>query len=203
MEDTAKRSELRPESVVPPGAQIRLRIRIDDLRTSTLLRNPTPFPVDSLPDDDLLLQVVVSSPTLQVRGSDKGSAQGRFAASNLILPRISGPARPASPSDSMEFVLRVPNSTADGDVRVSYYYHDAIVQSQRAHFVVGQTHCRLFVVTDFTTSKDFTSVSRLSDRPRVSLMVNQAGNNHTIVLRPRDESPGRSRPPSSPSNAPR
>jgi hypothetical protein len=165
-------------------------VRIDGLRPDSAVAKPVPFPDDLLPQGDVWLDVLLSSADFAVSNDQDSSPRfdrpgiGSSAAARLLLPGDRGPARTQDGSTVLQFRLLTPTEQGPARARLSYYYRDAVVQSQRVDVIVGAESSQLAVRTDFTTSQSLTGLEAISDRPRVSMVVNSGpGDGHRVVVR--------------------
>lgn len=169
-----------PSDYLPTGGELRMRIGIGPLSRSSLNISAQPFPIEPQRGHDIPLHVLVSSTTVAIRTVD--GSWDSSAASTLVLPGDGGPAW-APLRDGDEFDLLLPEEPGPARVRVSYYFHDAVVQSQALDLLIGAEPGAVAVRTDFTASDDFSNLDDLSDEPRLAVMVNLAGDEYTMTLR--------------------
>lgn len=172
---------LQEDEPLPLSADLELILSIGPLDPRSQVRDPTAFPTDVLPPGDHDLDVVVSSTHVLVALSGMELAE-HSAQSSLHLP-ADGPAIAPDGENELQFALRTPDQPGFARIRISYYFHDAVVQSQ-----VLDADCGIgdgFTVrTDFTASRDLTGLERITDRPRISIITNtDPTGNHQITVR--------------------
>jgi hypothetical protein len=186
--DSGSGRSVGPLSIVLPASVLELDVTIGALSARSLQINPTPFPADRLPEVDIELEVLVTSETCRISGRDTTQDDsGQSTRSSLLLPANGDPAVGIG-VDALRFVVQMPQAPTPASIRISYYYRDAVVQSQRIDLSVGTSACGLSVRTDFTSSQDFRSLQAIPDIPRLSFVVNQSDDSHTVVIRQPDGS---------------
>ena len=191
IEVAESRAALTPVDPLPPGTPLVMLVSIDGLRPDSAVAKPVPFPEHLLPQSDVWLDVLLSSADFAVSNDqDVFPRSGRpgissAATARLLLPRDRGPARTQDGSTVLPFRLLASTERGPARARLSYYYRDAVIQSQRIDAIVGAESSQLAVHTDFTTSQSLTDLEAISDRPRVSVVLNSGpGDGHRVVVRP-------------------
>jgi CHAT domain len=168
--------------LVRAGTDYWLVVSIDALQPSSIIERPVPFPREILPRTDLTLDVVVSSATFLV-GDRHDGALTRATRNQLRLPADDGPARAPDGRTELGFAVRSPGASGAARIRVTYYFRDAVVQSQVVDVDVDGSG-RPIAGTDYTASADLRGLEAIRDRRRVAIVVNQdPSGNHGISIR--------------------
>jgi hypothetical protein len=173
-----------------PGQTVRLRLDIGKLSPESQVRGAQPIPEDKLPEDiDIDLDVMVSSSDFGVAANIsvlEAAPTPRIATGRFTLPPDGSPATTPDGGKYLTVYLKVPAGTKGGralHTRIGYYYRNILVQSQQLTAHVGEPGGFTFV-TDFTVSADLTGLSKIPERPRISVLTNvNADGSHQIVLR--------------------
>lgn len=167
-----------------------IRLAIGPLRTDSKVEEPVPFPDRHLPQEDLQIRVLLSSAGLDVgllEPGDRGNP--RAVEQSLFLPAGGGPAFAADGGDALQFALALPRERNPVRARLSYFYRDTVVQSQRLDLEpdeeAGEQAMRLRVRTDFTISAALDrGLEQIVERPRVSIFINDnSPNEHEVTVR--------------------
>jgi CHAT domain len=188
--DTYNRSSfLDLDRPLAPESIVKVVISIGRLDPRSAVVDSQRFP-DELFATDAWLRVLVTSTDFAVTG-DAGGWTGwtsrRHAAVEkpFLLPADGSPARTADGLSFLEFWLAASDEVGEARARISYYFRDALVQSQLLVASVGGETGSVVVRTDYTASALLDDLGAIPDVPRVSLLVNDGpGDSHTLVLRP-------------------
>ena len=179
--------------IVPLGSAVRLDIVIGALHPESDVRRPEPLPEDLLPQEDLRLDVSLTSAELAVATLADDPAWGPSAEQSLLLPFGGGPARTEAGDTVLRFAVRLPDRSGLFLARLSYLHRSVIVQSQRVELTIlegtGQMCAvRADVATDFTLSEQLgADLADLAPRERVSIVAQQgAGDLHHVAVRSGD-----------------
>jgi hypothetical protein len=175
-----KRTQRRLEASVSlePEQRVVLRLDIGQLAHSHVI-GPVAFPEQRV-QRDIDLDVMVSSSDFDVTD---GRADGNVAHGKFFLPGDGGPASSPSNTRFLRFPLRAPREAGQAFCRISYYYRNALLQSQQLVASIGKAG-GFRIQTDFTQSENLTHLDVIPDRPRVSVLTNANGAGvHQIVLR--------------------
>lgn len=176
--------------VVGEDSHAVITVDIGRIRFESDVVDPMPFPDDLLPQEDLTINVLLSCAALPVGlrvPGDEGKGS-RAVEQMLVLPKGGGPSESADGTGALRFALGLPHDCRKTRARLSYFYRDTIVQSQRLDLVSDPTEERsmkLEVATDFTLSARLgASVNEIVDRPRVSFLVNaNSPEEHGVTVR--------------------
>ncbi len=186
---------VRGQDPILPGQAVFLRLDIGELSPESQVRVAARFPDRHLPRHDLWLDVVVSSSELRVERwpaealeAPEGTAGDAHAAeARLFLPADGGAARTgeaAGASPYLTFRLVAPSVASRVRARVGYFYRNALVQSQLLTARVGEAHCALDVVTDYSLSSSLADLDAIAPRPRLTWLVHDRGDGrHELVVR--------------------
>lgn len=162
--------------------QLTVRVSIGALLGESAVADAVAFPADTLPDEDLQIEVVLVSPHLNPAAVDAAGRE-RGTSHRLLLPADGGPARSADGEPVVEFSVRVPDTGSRFRARLSYLYGSAVVQSQRIDLCVGEAPR---VTTDFTLSSSLGGDIARAVRPRsrVTMVVNDGPETtHQVTIR--------------------
>jgi hypothetical protein len=171
------------EGPLTPGRRYLLRLGIGPRDLASLVLDPVEFPEYALPVEGAWLDVVVSSADFDVNdGREAGGLDG--ATARMLLLPDGGPARTPSGEDYLDFTLRAPVEPGWYRARVGYYFRDALIQSQVIDAPVGAPGL-VRAETDFTVSRSLLDLGAISDRPRVSVLLNESEDGlHHLTVRP-------------------
>jgi CHAT domain len=175
---------LSPQQPLPTDAVFVLRLDIGELSRESQVGRPEPFPDQALPDEDLWIDIMVSSSHFAVGENRERLGQTTDAHGRLLLPRNGGPARTLSGGRFLYFFLRTPGEQRRGArARVGYYFRGAVVQSQVLIADVGVGE-GFRIATDFSISESLADLGAIRARPRVSVFANQdSDGTHQITVR--------------------
>ncbi len=185
--------EPEEEKVLPkraplkPGREFRLRVDIGELSPESAVEDEVPIPEDLLPDEDLWLEVVVSSTRF-----DLGQTRGDLGKSNtvfgeLFLPADGGHATTPGGERFLYVWMRAPMEGQLAQARISYYYKNDLVQSQLLVADIGTLSGGFRVEVDYTLSSTFAGLRPIPDRPTLSFLTNDNGDGtRQIILRSGD-----------------
>ena len=184
---------VRGQDPILPGQAVFLRLDIGELSPESQVQVAARFPDWHLPRRDLWLDVVVSSSELRVERWPAEAAEGtaagaaRAAESRFFLPADGGAARTgeaAGSSPYLTFRLVAPSVASRVRARVGYFYRNALVQSQLLTARVGEAHCALEIVADYTLSSSLADLDAIAPRPRLTWLVHDRGDGrHELVVR--------------------
>ena len=172
-----------------------IRIDIGQLSEESQVASPIRFPDEYLPDEDVWLDVMVSSSRLIVAPPFQGDADmpniregfgpwGASAHGRLLLPADGRAARTESGSRFLYFPTLAPEPSELARTRINYYYRNSLLQSQRIDAVVGTGPGQFIIETDYTISATLTGLQAIPERPRLSLITNETGSSlHQITFR--------------------
>ncbi len=169
---------------ISPGLVFRLRLDIGALSRESQVEEPEPFPDHALPDEDLWIDVMLSSIHFVVAESraeldHAWAAEGRF-----FLPRNGNPGRTPDEGRYLQFFLRAPDEHVSGArARVGYYFRGAVVQSQVLIADVGTGKGSFTIVTDYTIAASPVHLGAIKERPRLALLANDSSGNHQVSVR--------------------
>jgi hypothetical protein len=172
-----------------PRSIAKVSVSIGALDRWSAVRAPRRFP-DELFATDVWLRVLVTSTDFAVTGDADARTSWtsrRHAAVEkpFLLPADGSPARTADGVPFLEFWLAASDEVGEARARISYYFRDALVQSQLLVASVGGETGSVVVRTDYTASALLDDLGAIPDVPRVSLLVNDGPRgSHTLVLRP-------------------
>lgn len=160
-----------------PGQSIDLSVSIGRDAPGYLPAD-VPFPRELLPDRDLRLTVVVSSSDF---GISMLGGESRVTATGVIeLEAASGT------STEMHLTLTAPNEVGVGHLRVSVFFHGALVQSVVVSMTVdelGVTHV-FNAVADYTATQTLNELPLITERHRFAVLTNDnADESHQILIR--------------------
>jgi hypothetical protein len=183
---------VRPETPMLPSSVVLLWIAIGRLDIASLVTVPAEFPRVS--SNEVILTVLVTSTDFAV-GNDLAKLRERDHSleRQLVLP-ADGPSRTPTGEPELMFALLAPTNESFARLRISYLFRDAVVQSQLLTAAVsGRVPCGVRVVTDYTASASLADLDAIPERPRFSLLTNDAGSSHMLVARASGETPDESR----------
>jgi kumamolisin len=168
---------------------LRLRLDIGPLSAASQVENPTVLP--EIVQGAAELEVMVSSTDFVVGNDPTPSTKraGSVAHGRFLLP--AGGGRGVTPDGKRHFMvrLRAPSKRGIARCRIGYYFRNALVQSQILRAAVG-TIGGLSLRTDFTLSHSLTDLDQIAERPRLSILTNDNGDDqHQIVVRSVGEAP--------------
>lgn len=180
-----RRAWAREEGGRAPMEDLVLGVSIGPLDRDSLVQQPVPFPFQ--PREDAWLRVLVSSTDFIVGRDLHDLARGASGVEqSLLLPADGSPSLTEDGRPQLRFALR-PRVFSTARARISYYYRDALVQSQRldAYPSVALQQTLVSVVTDYTASAMLDGLEQIPAAPRLSILVNNGpGTTHQLVLRP-------------------
>lgn len=173
---------LSPTRPVSPGSVFRLRLDIGPWSRESQVSGAQAID-EWLPKKDLWLDVVVSSTSFGVATGPEdgfgGTSRGRF-----FLPGDGGAATTPAGETYLFAFLRAPREASRARARVCFYYRDALVQSLLLEADVGSGLGGFRITVDFSLSHSLADLDAIPDKPRVSLLVNDNGDQtHQVVLR--------------------
>jgi hypothetical protein len=177
-------------------------VGIGALRPGSDVRDPVPIPEDLLPNEDLRLDVLLSSSDLAV-GRDRDDL-GRTTAveGQLLLPSDGSAAATVAGEETLRFWLALPSDHGRARARLTYLFRNVAIQSQRIDVTAIEgtnrmASFRVEVTTDFTLSQSLGSeVEALQPRDRVTVLMNESGaDEHQFTVRAVSESGALLAPP--------
>jgi hypothetical protein len=179
-----KEQPLNPQHPLSPDAVVLLRLDIGELSRESQVEHPEPFPDQLLPDEDLWIDVMVSSSHFAVGMNENSLEESSAAHGRFLLPRDGGPARTTRGRPFLFFSLRAPQEPRRGArARVGYYFRGAVVQSQVLIADVGVGE-GFRITNDFTVSARLDDLGAIRERPRLSVFVNEgSGGSHQLSVR--------------------
>ena len=161
------------------GDETVLRVDIGPLSPDTLVRRPSEFREDLLPErpEGHWIDVMVSSTEFELE--DDSTASGR-----LFLPEAKGRARTEDGDVYLYFPMRSPSTAGLAYARIGFYYEGNLLQSYRlVADVGGAMPVYANEEPDFMLSETMTDVAQLEPR-RLSILTNDnADGSHQLVLR--------------------
>ncbi|MHB8290394.1 MAG: CHAT domain-containing protein [Acidimicrobiales bacterium] len=165
-----------------PGQRLGLLLDIGPRRAESAVYNPAPFPDDLLPRENLVIDIVVSSPHFIVAAQGAQSESENTQSAQMILPADGSPAYTATGEHVLGFVITAPSEPGLARARVTYYYADAAVQSHLIETDLGSGR-PIEVRTDFTITSAPRDLEVITKRPRVSVLINGGGGSHQVLVR--------------------
>jgi chaperonin GroEL len=188
----------------------RLRLDIGELSSASAVLDPQAIREDLLPDEDLWLDVVVSSTQfelaldragLQSQINTHGSAEGdgtvsipeltqsRLVSSKFFLPADKN--RFATTPEGQQYLyiwVKAPYQPGAARLRIGYYFRNSLVQGQILTADVGWVLGKYQVKVDYTLSSSLSGLGKIPERKTLSLITNDNGDGtHQIVLRSGDD----------------
>ena len=165
-----------------------LRIGIGPLAAASQVRAPAPFPDEHLPGGDLTIDVVVTSETFWLAPGLRAAAGswGRSQQASFVLPADGSPARAGDGTDELLFELIAPSEPGTARLRIGYYYHGAVVQSQVLVADIGAAAGAggsWSLTTDYTIAEDLPSAAAIPARPRVAVVLHEDAAGQAIFAR--------------------
>ena len=161
------------------GDETVLRVDIGPLSPDTLVRRPSEFREDLLPEkpEGHWIDVLVSSTEFELE--DGSTASGR-----LFLPEGKGKARTEDGDAYLYFPMRAPSIAGLAYARIGFYYEGNLLQSYRlVADLGGATPVYADEEPDFMLSETMADVAQLEPR-RLSILTNDnADGSHQLVLR--------------------
>jgi hypothetical protein len=195
--DPASGEQWPRSRAIEPGDLLRLRLDIGPLSATSQVAEPVPFPDEYLPAGDLVISVVVNSSAFTVGRDQRVFPAAHSAEDSFVLPGDGAAARAPDGTSDLTFVLGAPAEPGPASVRVSYYYRDAVLQSQLLSAQVGgeptasgndgtsDNDNRWSLVTDYTVAAVLATAAAIPDRRRVAVILNGDDAGHQIYVRTR------------------
>ena len=184
--EPAGKERLDRGSAIPCKKVFRLRLDIGKLSRESQVEAPEPFPDDVLPDEDVWIDVMVSSTDFGVGESEAALGRSRVAHGRFLLPKEGGAALAPDGGRYLFFFLRAPGEARRGArARVGYYFREAVVQSQVLVADVGTSPGGFQISTDFTVAERPEYLGAIRERPRISVFTNHNGTGHQVSIRTR------------------
>jgi hypothetical protein len=175
---------MNPQSSISRNHRLRLRLDIGPLSTESHVRRPIPFPDNLLPQTDLWLDVVVTSTDFSVGATWQELGRSSVSQGRFLLPADGGPARTPDGGTYLNFMMLSPDNEQTATARIAYYYKNTVVQSQLLSATIGRPKGGFTIQTDYTTSRTLDDLNVIPDRPRLSIITNDDGNDmHKLTLR--------------------
>jgi hypothetical protein len=168
------------------GARFWLRIDLGKLG-ETQVAHPQAFP-EPAPNEDVWLDVMVSSSDFGVGNKFDSLISSAGVHARLLLPADrSKPAVTESGEQYLFIALQAPTEPRQARARVGFYYRDALLQSFLLTARLSKDGPQPFTIdVDYTITRQFEGLDRISDRPRVSVLVNDNGpGGHQLTYRAR------------------
>jgi hypothetical protein len=176
---------LDSKAPLPSGFAFKIRLDIGKLSKESAVINPEPIPEHLLPQD-IWLDVVLSSTDFSVSASptDVGhtTASGRF-----FLKSDGSPATTENGDRYLFFYLLAPPKSGTARLRINYYFHNHLVQSQLLTAGIGESQPGYFIKTDYTLSYSLLDIGELPARAQISILTNTNGGSHQIYVRQGDQ----------------
>jgi hypothetical protein len=170
---------------IEPRLRFRLRLDLGKLG-ETQVTSPEAFP-EAKPREDVWLDVMASSSDFQVGNSFEALHAGAGAHARLFLP--ADRTKPAVTDDGKKnviFSLQAPKQTMQARARIGFYYRDALLQSFLLSTDLSDNPHNFSIDVDFTIGREFQALEQISDRPRISVLLNDnGGGSHQITARAR------------------
>ena len=166
---------------VEESSVLLLRLAIGGVDPRSLVAKPVAFPLVS--DAVLTLRVLVASTDFVFAERPEDLEAGVQALElPLVLPPT-GPSRTINGEPELVVATKAPARAGNARIRICYYYRDAVVQSQVVTATVGGTAGGIQAQVDYTASDTFADLDKIAVRPRVSVVTNESGGLHTVLVR--------------------